>query len=168
MRHHRLLIYVIGIFLNVLNVDFARAQEAAEEFSGTPGMVLVEPTNVVTSEVGGEYRLVPYLERRNRWGFTVSIGYNSFEPIYYELKIGPLSQRETDFSKQIGLGVAVNRKVVYIGQAHTGFLQAIANRFRRKPRPMFDTPKAFFLSCRYELPIPNQAGGRVAVVRVDA
>lgn len=47
-------------------------------------MVEVEPSNVITSEVEGEYRLVPYLERRGKWGQTFSIGYSSYEPVNYE------------------------------------------------------------------------------------
>ncbi len=81
MRHLRLLILVIGIFQSGLS---AAQEETSDEFSGTPGMVYVEPTNVISTEVEGEYRLVPYLERRGRWGQTFSIGYSSYEPVYYE------------------------------------------------------------------------------------
>lgn len=47
-------------------------------------MVYVEPTNVISTEVEGEYKLVPYLERRPKWGTTFSVGYSSYEPIFYE------------------------------------------------------------------------------------
>ena len=47
-------------------------------------MVIVEPTGVISTEVEGEYRLVPYLERRKKWGVTASAGYSSYEPINYE------------------------------------------------------------------------------------
>ncbi len=84
MRQHRFHIYVIGVFVFLLSQTKAHPQEAADEFSGTPGMVYVEPTNIIQTQSDGEYRLVPYLERRGRWGFTASVGYSSFEPTYYE------------------------------------------------------------------------------------
>lgn len=80
MKHLRLLIIVIGIFQS----DLSRAQEESYVFSGKPGMVEVEPSNVITSEVEGEYKLVPYMDRRAKWGSTFSIGYSSYEPEYYE------------------------------------------------------------------------------------
>jgi hypothetical protein len=81
MRHLRLLIFVIGIFQS--GFSFAQ-EEVSAEFSGKPGMVYVEPSNVISTEIDGEYKLVPYKERRPKWGTTFSVGYSSYEPIYYE------------------------------------------------------------------------------------
>ena len=36
---------------------------------------------------------------QGKFSFKAIDLFGIFEPIYYELKIGPLSQRETDFSK---------------------------------------------------------------------
>ena len=47
-------------------------------------MVEVEATHVSTTEVDGIYKLVPYTERRNKWGVTTALGYSSYEPVYYE------------------------------------------------------------------------------------
>lgn len=56
----------------------------ADKFTGTNKMVTVEPKTVVETQVEGEYRLVPYEERRGKWGATVAIGYSSYEPVNYE------------------------------------------------------------------------------------
>jgi hypothetical protein len=81
MRHLRLLIIVIGIFQARLSLA---QEETSAEFHGKAGLVEVEPSNVITSEIEGEYKLVPYLDRRGKWGQTFSIGYSSYEPKYYE------------------------------------------------------------------------------------
>ncbi|MGE0526339.1 MAG: hypothetical protein AB7P49_04690 [Bdellovibrionales bacterium] len=83
MHRLSLLIFVIGAFANPL----AYAQDeisGPESFTGPVQMVTVEPLNVMNTEVDGEYRLVPYRERRPKWGGTASLGYSSFEPVYYE------------------------------------------------------------------------------------
>ncbi len=46
--------------------------------------VEVEPTNLLPSDITGIYYLIPYRNRRDKWGQTVSIGYSSFTPIDYE------------------------------------------------------------------------------------
>lgn len=81
MRQLRLLIIVIGIFQSGFSYG---AEETSDDYTGKPGMVIVEPSNVITTEVEGEYKLVPYLERRPKWGTTFSVGYSSYEPIFYE------------------------------------------------------------------------------------
>src|SRR5262245_12577415 len=82
MRHLRLLIYVIGILQSGLSL--AQQAEPSSEYTGKPGMVIVEPTDVISTKIDGDYKLVPYLERRGRWGFTASVAYSSYEPINYE------------------------------------------------------------------------------------
>lgn len=80
----KLLILVIGIFSSALT--YAQDEIPVSEDGGSthPGMVLVEPDNVVRTSVEGVYKLKPYKERRERWGGTVSLGYSSYEPINYE------------------------------------------------------------------------------------
>lgn len=56
----------------------------AEEPEAKPGMVIVEPPNVMHLNSEGNYDVTPYLERRGTWGFTVAIGANSYKPINYE------------------------------------------------------------------------------------
>lgn len=38
----------------------------------------------MSTEVAGEYQLVPHRDRRSNWGGTASLIYSSFEPVYYE------------------------------------------------------------------------------------
>lgn len=82
MHLAELLIIVIGIFCGTL----ASAEVELSEDGGSlkPNMVFVEPTNVNTVKIDGEYHLKPYLERRHDWGSTVSFGYVYYEPVNYE------------------------------------------------------------------------------------
>lgn len=84
MHGLRLLIIVIGIFLSGL--AYAQGEGEVNEDGGStkPGMVLVEPDNIVKTAVEGEYRLKPYRERRGRWGMTFSAAYSTYEPLDYE------------------------------------------------------------------------------------
>ncbi len=47
-------------------------------------LVIVELPNVKNARVDGQYGLVPYRERRKKWGVTVSLTYSSYEPVNYE------------------------------------------------------------------------------------
>lgn len=81
MHRLQLLVLVIGILIQGL----AYAQDEDEEDRlARKGLVTVEPAYVVSTEVDGEYKLVPYEERRGKWGSLISIGYSTYEPIYYE------------------------------------------------------------------------------------
>lgn len=82
MHRAYLLIIVIGIFSGAL----ASAEVELSEDGGSlkKGFVYVEPTNVNMIKVDDVYRLKPYLERRSKWGFTVSAAYSTFEPTHYE------------------------------------------------------------------------------------
>lgn len=56
----------------------------SEEEASAKKLVIVEPTFTMTTEIDGEYRLVPHRERRPSWGVTASLLYSSFEPVNYE------------------------------------------------------------------------------------
>lgn len=47
-------------------------------------MVIVEQMSANTTEIKEEYSLLPYRERRPKWGTTFSLGYSSYEPVNYE------------------------------------------------------------------------------------
>jgi len=81
MQHVRLLILIIGIFQSGLS--FAQV-ETSTKFTGEAKMVVVEPTNIITTEKDGNYQLVPYRERRPSWGTVLSLSYSNFEPLEYE------------------------------------------------------------------------------------
>lgn len=84
MLRLNLLIFVIGVSL----AQFTYAQDEIEigDDGGSvhKGMVIVEPTNVVSTNVGGEYNLIPYRERRRRWGGTFAVDYSTYNPINYQ------------------------------------------------------------------------------------
>lgn len=78
-------IYIIGILLVNFYASAAHAQlQEQTKFTGEAKMVIVEPNNVLTTEVEGTYEVLPYRERRPSWGKTISIGYNSYAPTNYE------------------------------------------------------------------------------------
>ncbi len=80
MHRLNLLVIVFGIILSGL----AYAEDEDPEELNKKGLVVVEPVNVIISRDGEDYALVPYRERRPRWGVTTSIGYSTYEPINYE------------------------------------------------------------------------------------
>ena len=109
MQRNRVLILTIRITSLLFGVcgvyiDDARAQmtdspveaetevqrEPAQDSTNVPetqddGLwVEVEPTNLLPSDITGIYYLIPYRNRRDKWGQTVSVGYSSFTPINYE------------------------------------------------------------------------------------
>jgi len=76
-----------------LYIDTATAQAEETSRGGSTNVsegpddglwVEVEPTNLLPSDITGIYYLIPYRNRRDSWGKTVSVGYSSFTPINYE------------------------------------------------------------------------------------
>ncbi len=59
---------------------YSEVEESADGGSKTPGMVIVEPTFVLSSKVDEQFDIKPYLDRRPRWGFIWSLGYSSYTP----------------------------------------------------------------------------------------
>ncbi len=71
----------IGLFCGSLRaaVEEPDPQKLAEDH-----MVFVEPDYVSKVKVDDVYGLVPYLERRPRWGKIFSLGYCNYEPVNLE------------------------------------------------------------------------------------
>lgn len=86
MHQIYLLILVVGTFWSGLAC--AEGEDEIEE-RAKKGLVLVEPSVVADVKTNEEYKLVPYRERRAGWGSTFSLGYSSYEPIYYEPDFTP-------------------------------------------------------------------------------
>lgn len=63
--------------------------ESEEEAANKRGMVIVDPANFYTNKAEGEYTMLPYADRRGRWGTTISLSYSSFHPINLEPNFGP-------------------------------------------------------------------------------
>lgn len=65
--------------------QLSEASAVAEKPKNDDGLwVEVEPNNLLPSDVTGVYYLVPYKNRRNSWGYNLTIGYSSFSPTQYE------------------------------------------------------------------------------------
>lgn len=81
-------ILVVGLLLfgaNSTYIDKAAAQEAEASPQPDEGLwVEVEPTNLLPSDITGVYYLVPYRNRREKWGHNLNIGYSSYHPVNYE------------------------------------------------------------------------------------
>lgn len=76
------LIIVIGFFSGTL--ASAEVELSQDGGSLNPKMVYVEPSYASTTVILGQYPILPYLERRPRWGTTVSVGYSTYQPVNYE------------------------------------------------------------------------------------
>lgn len=108
MRHVRhlvkflpLVVLYIGVFSGVL-----KASEPDLDQLEKQKLVYVEPTHISKIKVDGEYRLDPYVKRRNDWGGSFGFGYSTYEPL----------NMEPSFSNQ-------PYNVVY-GRASVGMLEA--------------------------------------------
>lgn len=58
------------------------------------GMVEVEPSFYELNRTEGGYKLLPYAERRGKWGNQVSVGYSMYTPQYYESEFSAFSYDE--------------------------------------------------------------------------
>jgi hypothetical protein len=85
MKATRFHVYIIGsLFINFYaSLAFAQLKETTT-FTGENKMVTVEPSNIITTEVDGNYSIDSYRERRPAWGKTVSFNYSNYEPLNYE------------------------------------------------------------------------------------
>lgn len=76
LRHSH--IAFIGFFLANIYVAKAWGTEPPSK------MVIVEPNNVVTTSVEGEYKIQSYQERRPKWGKTIAVSASSYAPEDYK------------------------------------------------------------------------------------
>ncbi len=77
----RFSVLCIGIFFGLLS---HAGEEPDPEDLAEKKIVYVEPSNISTTAVNGEYLLIPYRDRRPRWGSTASIGFSNYEPTHYD------------------------------------------------------------------------------------
>jgi hypothetical protein len=79
---HRLI--PILVFIGFFCTHLSHADEIpAIDQVPEPGMVVVEPTNIAPTTTEGDYRLIPYAERRSKWGIKVGLEYIAYEPTDY-------------------------------------------------------------------------------------
>ncbi|NJL23836.1 MAG: hypothetical protein HC902_00720 [Calothrix sp. SM1_5_4] len=79
MRHLGLLIIIIGISCGTLSYA---EDEDQQEKANQKGLVYVE-SDYMTTAGSGDFRLIPYAERRREWGVTFSVEYSTYEPLNY-------------------------------------------------------------------------------------
>lgn len=82
--------------------DVGKRTLASEDDPGD-GLVVVEPANVVPISRKGEFRLIPYSDRRSKWGMTFSLSYSAFSPIYYEPNFYAVNFEEMYLSEDVPL-----------------------------------------------------------------
>ena len=88
------------------------------------------------------------------------------DAVEHQPEVRALQQRVGTRASQVGTGVLVDRDMVHLGQRDAALLEATADRFGGKAGPVLDAPEAFFLGGGDDHPIPQQAGGGVAVESV--
>jgi hypothetical protein len=91
-------ILAIGIILSGL----AYAEDE-DEVRFKKGLVYVEPSAISSVEIEQEYSLVPYVDRRNKWGSAFSVGYSSYQPSNYEPDFSPVDFSDVYTSAELPL-----------------------------------------------------------------
>gem|GEM_PF-1135850 len=82
MSQHLFAIILISLFMSVPRAFGADESGSAVKIN-PDGLVDVDPSYVETTRTSSGYELVPFKQRRGKWGQQVSIGYSSYIPSYY-------------------------------------------------------------------------------------
>src|SRR5579885_1402817 len=90
------------------------------------------------------------------------------EPVQQESRVRPLAERIGELAPEVRAGIAVDRDVGDVPELDARLGKAIADRELRKARPMLDPPEPLLLRRRHQHAIPEDAGGRIRVIGVDA
>ncbi len=88
--------------------------------------------------------------------------------VKHKPQIGALAQSKLNLLEKAGARIGVDRDEADAGKRDAGLIQAIPDRFRRKPRPMLDAPEPLLLRRRDNLAVADEAGGAIAMVGVEA
>jgi hypothetical protein len=113
-------VLLFGIAAGNIDMSVAQNQNEPTSAQGEPDdglWVEVEPTNLLPSDITGIYYLIPYRNRREKWGHTAGIGYSSFTPFNMEPDVGafgfdevygtaemPLLELQYSFKRNLQLG----------------------------------------------------------------
>ena len=89
-------------------------------------------------------------------------------PVPGEPQARPRPQREERLAREIRPRVPGDRDVVDLGRRDPGHVETAPDRLGRESRPVLDAAEPLLLDRRHELPVPQQHGGGVSVVGVDA
>ena len=90
------------------------------------------------------------------------------EPIENRRKRRPFYQRKQHSLCEVNLGIETKGDVIQIVQFGPAFCQAIADRFRGEPGPMFDAIEPLFFDGGDQFPIPHEARRGISMMRVKA
>lgn len=90
-KNARLKILALG-FLWIFSAGSLAQEDASKEESlSSDGMVEVEPSYVEFQRTESRFQLVPYRERRGKWGNQVSVGYSMYTPSSYASEYSALA-----------------------------------------------------------------------------
>ena len=90
------------------------------------------------------------------------------DAIQHQAEIRALRQHVGELLPQVGLRILVDGHVLDLRQSDPGLGEAVADGLARKARPVLDAAEALLLGRRDDLAIADEAGGGIAVERVDA
>ena len=84
-------IYIVGASANIsesfdaYREDSVKRSVQSQDYDPAPneGKVILEPLNVQKEEKEGRYKLIPYNQRRKKWGSSIQAGYSFFKPENY-------------------------------------------------------------------------------------
>lgn len=97
----RLSFAALAILIGVSALAEGAGDTASDQEEGP--LVEVEPSSLLPSDITGIYLLIPYRNRRESWGQTISIGYSSYVPINYEPDVGAFNYRDVFGSEHLPL-----------------------------------------------------------------
>jgi hypothetical protein len=80
----------------------------------------------------------------------------------------PLGERESHLLTEAASRISVDGDMIHVAETDTRLVEAEANRLGGYSRPVFQPSEAFLLRRSDQLPIDEDAGRRIGVVRVDS
>ena len=92
----------------------------------------------------------------------------ALESIENRRKRRPFDQRKQRFLCKVSFGIETNGDVIQIFQFGPPFGQAISDRFRGEPGPMFDAIEPLFFDGSDQFSIPHKARCGISMMRVKA
>jgi len=78
-----LILLLVGICPLKVSAFTEKQTQVQLEYEENNEWIIVEPLYVESKITKGEYKLLPYLKRRKKWGTMVGLAYSMFEPTSY-------------------------------------------------------------------------------------
>ena len=89
------------------------------------------------------------------------------QPLAQQPNAGSPPQHVAQLARKIGVGIAIERDVIDVGQGQPGFREAISDRLLREPGPMLGPPEALLFGRRYQAAVDHDAGGGIGMEGVE-